>query len=147
MLQQQRSVLAAAAARLRHRSLSAAWASWRLFVAARREQRARALAVVQRLQHVRLASALAAWRETAAAAAAKRQLASRAIDYFVGSSLRRCFDTWRSNAAESRDEAAAKAQYCHLLLLRAYAAWEAAARQRRTLLHKGHLVLLRMQNR
>lgn len=147
LLRRQRSMLAAAAARLQHRSLAAAWASWRLFVAARRAQRVQALAVVQRLQHVRLASALVAWREAAAAAAAQRQLARRAIDYFIGSALRRCFETWRSNVAEGRGEAAAEAQYGRLLLLRAYMAWDAAARRRRTLRHKGRLVVLRMQNK
>lgn len=147
LLRRKRTILAAAAARLQHRSLSAAWASWRLFVAARQAQWARALSVVRRMLHVRLACAFAAWREAAAAAASKRQLARRAIEYFAGSTLQRSFDTWRSNVAEGRAEAAAERQHTRLLLLRAFIAWEAAAKQRRALQHKGQAVVRRMKNR
>lgn len=147
LLRHHRSILAAVATRLQHRSLASAWASWWLFVAARKAQRGQALAVVQRMQHVRLACALAAWREAAAEAAGKRQLLRRAVEYFTGSTLRRCFDTWRSNAAEGRAEAAAEQRHTRLLLLRAYTAWEAAAKQRRALRHKGQVVVRRMQNR
>lgn len=147
LLRRKRGILAAAAARLRHRSLSAAWASWRLFVTARRAQRDRALAVVQRMQHVRLACALATWREAAAEAASKWLLTHRAAEYFTGSTLRRCFDTWRANMAEDRAEEAAQRQHTRMLLLRAYTGWEAAAQQRRALRHKGQAVVRRMQNR
>lgn len=141
------SMLVAATAHLQQRALWSGFISWRLLTTVRQAQRARVAAVLRRMQHFRQALALAFWRDAAAVMASKRQLATRAVQLFLGSALRRAFDTWRCNVSEGRAEASAAKQHDSLLQLRAFLAWEAAARQRRSLLVKGQMVVRQMQQR